>query len=79
MAAYRKRLILPESGKLTLTDLPFPAGADVEVSIVQEPTPQTDNGRKWAAMFQQTDAEPQIQRLSESEIAQEIESHRAFK
>ena len=36
--AYRLETVLEKDGTLTMTDLPFPAGASVEVIILVQPT-----------------------------------------
>ena len=63
-------------GKLTLSELPFQPGQQVEVrlSVVGEMTSQVE---KLKEVFRETQQLPQVKAISEQEIAEEIAAYRA--
>lgn len=76
MIAYKKNAVIEADGKLTLSELPFQPGQQVEVrlSVVGETTSQLDNLK---AAFRETQQIPQAKKISEQEIADEIAAYRA--
>ena len=76
MIAYKKNAVVQAGGKLTLSELPFQAGQQVEVrlSIVGERTSQVE---KLKEIFVETQQRPQAKAVSEWEIVVEIAAYRA--
>ena len=76
MIAYKKNAVVEADGKLTLSELPFQPGQQVEVrlSIVGERSSQVE---KLKEVFREIQQLPQAKAISEQEIADEIAAYRA--
>lgn len=76
MKAIKRTVTIEDPRQLILTDLPFRQGQRVEVVLLTE----EDTAYHLAelkALFQTAQSLPQVQSISEEEIAAEIAAHRA--
>lgn len=72
MRAYRKYVVIEDSGQVTLSDMPFQAGERVEVVVIaDEPIPAT-NRTTLEQLLKTTQALPQARLLTDAEIAAEV-------
>jgi alpha-amylase/alpha-mannosidase (GH57 family) len=71
MNTYRKRMIVQDPKQVVLSDIPFQAGQEVEVTVYA-----TDGGEDLRALFKKTQQLPQIKVLTEDDIVAEIEAYR---
>jgi len=76
MQAYRRFGVIQESGQIVLSNLPFRPGQLVEVLVLGEDQIQSGLTEKLALLFKETQALPQVQALTEAEIAAEIAAYR---
>lgn len=76
MSAYKKTAVVQAGGKLTLSELPFQAGQNVEVTltVAGERASQLE---KLKEVLRQTQQLPQAKTISEQQIAEEIAAYRA--
>lgn len=65
-----------EPRKLVLDDVPFEKGQRVEVLLLAPDHDETDRVKRLKALFKETQALPQMQSITEEEIAAEINRHR---
>ncbi len=77
MQTYRTLGVIQESGQIVLSNLPFRPGQLVEVLVLGEDRVQDDLTEKLALLFEETQALPQVQALTEAEIAAEIAAYRS--
>lgn len=77
MQTYRTLGVIQESGQIVLSNLPFRPGQLVEVLVLGEDRVQDDLTEKLALLFEETQALPQVQVLTEAEIAAEIAAYRS--
>lgn len=75
MSAYKKNAVVQAGGKLSLSELPFQAGQNVEVTltVAGERASQVE---KLKEVLRQTQQLPQAKAISEQEIADEIAAYR---
>ena len=81
MQAYKTKTIIQDKQRLVLENVPFLQGQHVEVVILADNN-ANEHARRLAelkALFADTQSLPQIQEISEEEIAVEIAAHRAGK
>ncbi len=76
MIAYKKNAVVQAGGKLTLSELPFQTGQQVEVilTVAGERASQVE---KLKDVLRQTQQFPQAKTISEQEIAEEIAAYSA--
>lgn len=80
MIAYKRIVTIGNPKELVLRDLPFLPGQRVEVLLLTEETTSSNPSQFLSdlkALFRETQALPQIQSISEEEIALEIAAYRA--
>ncbi len=77
MAAYRKEMVIDDPNRVVLSHLPFEPGDHVEITIEKETPKPTSRIEEWDKSFEQTDRCPEIRRLTEEEVAEEIARIRA--
>jgi hypothetical protein len=77
MLAYRTYVTIADPKQIIITDVPFAAGEQVEVLILAQTTTRTVAIQRLDALFERTQALPQVQQLTEAEIIAEIEAYRA--
>ena len=77
MQTYRTLGVVQESGQILLSNLPFRPGQLVEVLVLVEDQHQNGLTEKLALLFKKTQALPQVQVLTEAEIAAEIAAYRS--
>lgn len=76
MQAYKTIVTVQAKQRLILENIPFPIGQEVEVVVLAaEPSP-SDKVARLKALFAQTQALPQVQAISEEDIAAEIAAYR---
>lgn len=77
MKAYRTYLTVTDAKQVVLSDVPFPPGQVVEVLILAQNDDQTQAIRQLDTLLSRTQALPQVQALTDDEIAAEIAAHRS--
>ena len=77
MQTYRTLGVIQESGQIVLSNLPFRPGQLVEVLVLGKDLHQNGLTEKLALLFKETQALPQVQALTEAEIASEIAAYRS--
>jgi hypothetical protein len=77
MAAYRREMVIDDPNRVVLSDLPFQRGDRVEITIEKEIPKPTSRIEEWDELFRETDRCPEIRRLTEEEVAEEIAHIRA--
>jgi hypothetical protein len=76
MNAYKTYVTVTESQELVLSNLPFQPGQKVEVIVIAEDDKRKDLSQTFKKLFDETQAIPGIQDITEEEIAAEIEAYR---
>ncbi len=79
MDTYRVRTRVSKDGQLSITGLPFRAGAEVEVIVRAERQDRQTLVSELKALFKEIQSLPQAQTITEEEIAAEIAAYRASK
>jgi hypothetical protein len=74
--AYRKKIKLDEPERTVLTDLPFRAGAVVEVLVIEDEEERKLRIEEFKRLLKDAQALPKAQAISEAELAAEIIAHR---
>ncbi len=77
MKAYRRFLTINDPRQLILADLPFQKGQQVEVVFLTNEEPDEVRLESLTNLFKTTQSLPQVQSLTDEEIAVEIESYRS--
>lgn len=77
MKAYRTYLTVTEAKQVVLSDLPFQPGQVVEVLVLAQDGDRTRALRQLDTLLQSTQALPQVQALTDDEIAAEIAAYRS--
>ncbi len=77
MTTYRKYITIADPNNVTLSGLPFHPGQRVEVVLIARDEPSPAHLQELQTLFQTTQALPQAQTISESEIVAEIAADRA--
>ena len=76
MKAYRTYVTVDDPKQVVLTDVPFEPGQRVEVLVL----PQNDAGPETVAelksLLKETQGVPHLQKLTDEEIAAEIDAYR---
>ena len=77
MKAYRTSLTVNDPKQVVLTDVPFEAGQRVEILVL--PQNQAGSGAlaQWKSLSQQTQALPQLEKLTDEEISAEVDAYRS--
>ncbi|MBW4509581.1 MAG: hypothetical protein KME64_24155 [Scytonematopsis contorta HA4267-MV1] len=76
MNAYKKYITVEDPNHLVLSGLPFKAGQRVEIIILSDDNPRDEISQKLKDLFDKTQALPEVQDITEEEIAAEIEAYR---
>lgn len=76
MNAYKKYITITDPKQAILSDLPFQAGQRVEIIILAEDNPRAEISKKVRNLFDKTQSLPEVQDITEAEIAAEIEAWR---
>jgi len=79
MDTYRVRTKVSKDGQLSITGIPFRAGAEVEVTVRGERQDRQALANELKALFKEIQSLPQAQTITEEEIAAEIAAYRASK
>jgi hypothetical protein len=69
MQTYRTLGVIQQSGQIVLSNLPFRPGQLVEVFVLGEDQYRSGLTEKLALLLKETQALPQVQSLTEAEIA----------
>ena len=77
MLAYRQYTTVQESKQIVLSNVPFPPGQRVEVVLIAEEERPAARVQELRALFRATQALPQVQAITEDDIAAEIAAYRA--
>jgi hypothetical protein len=77
MKAHKMFATVKVPRKLILDDVPFEKGQRVEVLLLAPDHDETDGVKRLKALFNQTQALPQMQAITEEEIAAEIDRYRS--
>ena len=76
MKAYRTYLTVTDTKQVVLSDVPFHPGQVVEVLMLAQDDDRTLAVRRLETLLKTTQALPQVQALTDDEIAAEIEAYR---
>ncbi|MCZ6632670.1 MAG: hypothetical protein O7G87_04635 [bacterium] len=76
MNTYRKRLVIQDPKQVVLVDLPFQPGQEVEITLRATDQESKNLKEELRTLFQKTQQLPQVQTLTEDDIAAEIEAYR---
>jgi hypothetical protein len=82
VTAYRKKIIIQSDGRIEIQDPAFRSGAEAEIIVLVESSPgpsKQDAADEWKLLFNRTREVPQIQDITEAEIAAEIAACRSGK
>jgi len=77
MKAHKMFATVKEPRKLVLDDVPFEMGQRVEVLLLAPDHEETDRMKRLKALFKETQTLPQMQTITEEEIAAEIDRYRS--
>ena len=77
MKAYRTYLTITDNRGVALDDLPFEPGERVEVLILAQDVDRTEALGRLEELLRQTQSLPQVQRLTEDDIAEEVAAYRS--
>ncbi len=78
MQAYKTRLVIKEPGQIILSNLPFKQGEHVEVLVLsQDPTEAC--AKQLEDLLKETQGLPQVRKITEHDIAEEISAYRSEK
>jgi hypothetical protein len=76
MKAYRTYLTVTDAKQVVLSDLPFQPGQVVEVLVLAQDADRALALSQLDALLQRTQALPQVQELTDDEIAAEVAAYR---
>ncbi len=76
MKAYKTFATVQEPKKLVLDEVPFDKGQRVEVLVLAPDQDETERVVRLKALFKETQDLPQVQAITEEDIALEIERYR---
>lgn len=79
MNAVRKYTTIADSGILTLENLPFERGEQVEVLVFSHSSTKENIKEKWMSSFRSVQDNPASKLISEEEIQEEITNYRLGK
>ena len=77
MKAHKMFAVVKDPGKLILDDVPFNKGERVEVLLLAPDIDEVDRAAQLKALFKETQGLPQMQDITEEEIAAEIDLYRS--
>ena len=77
MQVYKTTARIQASGELAITHLPFAPGTLVEVLVVGNQRSAADREQEWARLMKTVQALPQVQAISDEDIATEIDACRS--
>jgi len=77
MLAHKQYITITDPARMELTNLPFRKGQRVEVVMIAEDNDKVARLDDLRALFNKTQALPQVQAISDEMIAEEIEAYRA--
>jgi hypothetical protein len=72
MRAYRKYVVVEDSGQVILSDTPFQAGERVEVVVIADEPASATKLTTLHHLLKTTQALPQARQLTDAEIAAEV-------
>lgn len=76
MKAYRTYMTVTDTKQVILSDVPFQPGQVVEVLVLAQDADRTRVVRQLDTLLQRTQALPQVQTVTDEEIAAEIAAYR---
>lgn len=76
MKSYRTQSTITEAHQLVVSDVPFDAGEEVEIVVRAKNGNEAGQVRELRDLFKKTQSLPQIQTLTDEDIAREVEAHR---
>ena len=76
MTEYQKYITIEDPNCLVLSDLPFVPGQRVKLILTIEDEQQSTSSETLKTLFKTTQALPQVQAISNDEIAAEIAAYR---
>lgn len=76
MKAYRTYLTVTNPKEVVIPDVPFAAGQVVEVLFLVREEDQATSLQQLDALLKKTQASPQVQALTDDDIAAEIKAYR---
>jgi len=77
MEAHKMFATVKEPRRLVLDDVPFEKGQRLEVLLLAPDYKETDRMKRLKALSKETQALPQMQTITEEEIAAEIDRYRS--
>lgn len=77
MAACRRYVTIEDPEQLVLTDLPFTPGQQVEVLITAADAKPSDSVHDPKALLKETQAFAKASRITDEEIAAEVQAYRS--
>jgi len=77
MLAYKQYVTIKDPAKIELSGLPFRAGQRVEVVMIAEDDDRAVRVVELRALFNSTQALPQVKAITDEMIAEEVEAYRA--
>ncbi len=77
MKAYRTVLTVNDPKQVVLTDVPFEPGQRVEILVLPQNKSGAAAAQRWKSLAGETQAFPQLQKLSEEEISAEVNAYRS--
>jgi hypothetical protein len=77
MQAYRTHIVIKNPHRVTLSNLPFRPGQHVEVLFLAHEESRVISRQELEILFKDTQSLPNIQPLTEDEIAAEVAVYRA--
>ena len=72
MRAYKKYVVIEDSHRVVLSDLPFEAGQRVEIVMIADEPQATARLETLHTLLTSTQALPQARTLTEADIAAEV-------
>jgi hypothetical protein len=79
MNAYKIYVTIEDPNNVVLSNLPFQRGQRVEVIILAEDNERSVMSEKIRDLFDRTQSLPEVQDMTEEDIAAEIEAYRRDK
>lgn len=77
MKAHKMFAVVKDPKKLILDDVPFNKGQRVEVLLLASDVDEVDRAAQLKALFKETQGLPQMQGITEDEIAAEVDLYRS--
>ncbi len=76
MNAYKKYITIEDPNNVVLSGLPFQSGQRVEIIILADDNSRAEISQKIRKLFDKTQENPELQEITEEEIAVEIKAYR---